>query len=216
MIEDAFDDPRLADAIAIRMAQLVVSNLSDCAVAARSCGQISINLSTENLVNSAFIPALLTMLEDRRLPASSIKLEITERVLMDKLGDAVVRNLAVLRQSGVGISLDDFGTGYASLVHLKTLPVDEIKIDKSFVFGLGTSANRGEIVQAMLGLAKSLGLATVAEGIETEGEALKLAAWGCEFGQGFLFGRPEPFQMEHMSLANDSQWAMAKEKAPHG
>ena len=208
-IEDAFDNPRLADAIAIRMAHLVVQNLSICAMAGRSCGQISINLATENLVNSAFIPALLAMLEDKSLPPSSIKLEITERVLMDKLGDAVVRNLTFLRQSGVGISLDDFGTGYASLVHLQTLPVDEIKIDRSFVFGLGTSANRGEIVQAMLGLAKSLGLSTVAEGVETEGEALKLTAWGCEFGQGFLFGRPAPFQMDDMPITIDGRRRMA-------
>src|SRR5690606_33882264 len=83
--------------------------------------------------------------------------------------------------------------GYASLVHLKALPVDEIKIDRSFVSGLGTAANKGEIVQAMLGLARALGLVTVAEGIETQGEALKLTAWGCDFGQGYLIGHPVPF-----------------------
>jgi EAL domain-containing protein (putative c-di-GMP-specific phosphodiesterase class I) len=98
-----------------------------------------------------------------------------------------------LRDKGIGISLDDFGTGYASLVHLQTLPVDEIKIDRSFVTGRGTNSNRGEIVPAMIGLAKAMKLETFAEGIETQREALKLGAWGCEFRQGFLFGRPMNF-----------------------
>ncbi|AVF02380.1 MULTISPECIES: EAL domain-containing protein [Devosia] len=193
-IKDALDDPRLADAIGIRMAQLVIENMANCAAAGILCGQISINLATENLVNTAFVSELLAMMDKRALPREAIKLEITERVLMDELGDAVIGNLEKLRQSGVGISLDDFGTGYASLVHLQALPVDEIKIDRSFVSGLGTDANRGEIVQAMLGLAKTLGLKTVAEGIETQGEALKLSAWGCDYGQGYLFARPMPFE----------------------
>lgn len=193
-IQGAFDDPRVADAIGIRMAHLVTQNLSKCQSSGISCGQISINLATENLVNTEFISLLLNLLEEKNLPYRSIKLEITERVLMDEMGHSVVENLKRLRDSGVGISLDDFGTGYASLVHLRTLPVDEIKIDRSFVSGLGTITNRGEIVQAMLGLAKALGLSTVAEGIETDSEAVTLAGWGCGFGQGYLFARPMPFE----------------------
>jgi len=193
-IKDALDDPRLADAIGVRMAHLVIDDLASCALQGIVCGQISINLSTENLVNAEFVSTLLSLLDAKGLPPKAIKLEITERVLIDELGEDMVRHLKRLRDSGIGISLDDFGTGYASLVHLQALPVDEIKIDRSFVTGLGTDANRGEIVQAMLGLAKSLGLATVAEGIETQGEALKLTAWGCDFGQGYLFGRPMPFE----------------------
>src|SRR5690606_3463317 len=99
-------------------------------------GQVSINLATENIVNAAFVTSVLGMLDQKGLPHSAIKLEITERVLMAEVGESVVENLARLRESGVGISLDDFGTGYASLIHLQSLPVDEIKIDRSFVYGL--------------------------------------------------------------------------------
>src|SRR5690606_20814800 len=116
----------------------------------------SINLATENLIDSNFVIELLDLLDGNKLDPQFIKLEITERVLVDELGETVLHNLEQLRERGVRISLDDFGTGYASLVHLQSLPVDEIKIDRSFVSGLGTTSNRGEIVQAMLGLAKSL------------------------------------------------------------
>ena len=192
-IHQALDDPRLAGDISIRMAQLVVGNIITCADDGIDCPPISINLATENLIDPDFVTELHSLLDGNGLERKVIKLEITERVLVDELGETVVRNLRQLRESGVRISLDDFGTGYASLVHLQSLPVDEIKIDRSFVSGLGTGANRGEIVQAMLGLAKSLNLTTVAEGIETPGEALKLTSWGCDLGQGYLFGRPMPF-----------------------
>lgn len=192
-IRTALDDPRLANSIAMRMAQIVVEDLSSCSRDGLDFGPVSLNLATENLVNTEFLDFLFDLLDSKQLPRGAIKLEITERVLLDELGDSVARNLKAVRESGVGISLDDFGTGYASLAHLRTLPVDEIKIDRSFVTGLGEDTHQREIVQAMLGLAKALRLRTVAEGIETEGEALKLAAWGCDFGQGYLFGRPEPF-----------------------
>ncbi|MCT8997291.1 EAL domain-containing protein [Chelativorans intermedius] len=192
-IKSALDDPRLADAIAIRMAHTVVDNISAWSDAGVDFGAVSINLATENLINREFVTTLLDLLDSRGLRHGSVKLEITERVLMDELGDNIRANLGWLRAQGIGISLDDFGTGYASLIHLKTLQVDEIKIDRSFVSGLGTPANGGEIVRAMIGLAKTLGLKTVAEGIETQGEALLLSAWGCENGQGYLFSRPMPF-----------------------
>lgn len=192
-IKDALDDPRQADAIGLRMARKVIEDMATCSTGEKGCGQVSINLATENLLNSEFVSTLLDLLDTHGLLRTAIKLEITERVLVDELNDSVVGNLKRLRESGIGISLDDFGTGYASLVHLQTLPVDEIKIDRSFVAGLGTDSNRGEIVKAMLGLAGSLGLTTVAEGIETVGEASRLTGWGCAFGQGYLFARPMPF-----------------------
>lgn len=192
-IKEALDDPRHADAIGIRMVEKVVRDMSSSASAGVACGQISINVATENLVNKEFTCTLLSLLQGKKIPMSDIKLEITERVLMDELGEAVVENLQLLRASGIGISLDDFGTGYASLIHLQKLPVDEIKIDRSFVSALGTNQNGGEIVRAMLGLAHSLNLAVVAEGIETTEEARILSKWGCQLGQGFLFARPLPF-----------------------
>ncbi|MAN76255.1 MAG: hypothetical protein CML24_03410 [Rhizobiales bacterium] len=200
-IKDALDDPRLADSIGTRMARCVIDHMSKCAAVDIMYGQVSLNLATENLVNTKYVDDLLGYLKENQLPPDAIKLEITERVLMDDLGDVVVANLGKLREIGIGISLDDFGTGYASLVHLQAFPVDEIKIDRSFIAGLGTDANKGEIVHAMLGLAKTLGLVTVAEGIETQGEALRLAAWGCDFGQGYLFDRPMPFEQAKRLMA---------------
>ncbi|CAD7053758.1 bifunctional diguanylate cyclase/phosphodiesterase [Pseudorhizobium halotolerans] len=192
-VKDALDDPRQADALGLCMARKVVNDIALAESRGDRFGQVSINLATENLLKPGYLCTLLNLLKAKRLPFNVLKLEITERVLVDELNSEIIANLKRLRECGVGISLDDFGTGYASLVHLQTLPVNEIKIDRSFVSGLGTESNRGEIVKAMLGLAKSLGLTTVAEGIETEGEALKLAGWGCDFGQGYLFARPIPF-----------------------
>jgi EAL domain-containing protein (putative c-di-GMP-specific phosphodiesterase class I) len=190
-IFSALDDPRLANDIGIRMVGLVVRDMERWSAAGVRYGQVSINLATENLINPEFVDTLLALMKRHGVPATAIKLEITERVMMDDLGDTILPNLLRLRDNKIGLSLDDFGTGYASLVHLQTLPIDEIKIDRSFVSGLGTT-NRGEIVQAMLGLAGNMGISAVAEGIETQGEALKLASWGCDFGQGFLFSRPMP------------------------
>ena len=191
-IRESLDDPRLANAITERMTKLVIADMSRWLTRGLEYGRVSINLATENLVNAEFTSTLLELLGENPVARNSLKLEITERVLMDELGDVIGTNLNRLRDAGVAISLDDFGTGYASLVHLQTLPVDKIKIDRSFVAGLGTDSNRGEIVQAMLGLARQLGLSTVAEGIEKPGEVLKLTSWGCECGQGFYFSKPLP------------------------
>lgn len=192
VIMDALDDPRMACSIGERMAGLVVDAICQWKAAGIACGQVALNLATENVIDASFATMLLELLDSRALSPSSIKLEITERVLLDRSVTDMKANLARLRRAGITISLDDFGTGYASLVHLQTLPIDEIKIDRSFVTGLGTNENRGEIVRAMLGLAKTMKLATVAEGIETPGEALLLTSWGCDAGQGYLFSRPLP------------------------
>ncbi len=188
----ALDDPRLSDAIGIRMAQLVVKDMARWEADGIQHGQVSINLATENLVGHAFFDTLAFLIDERNVPPELIKLEITERVLLDDQEARVRTTLTRLQQRGISISLDDFGTGYASLVHLQTMPVDEIKIDRSFVSGLGTASNGGEIVRAMIGLAEAMGMTTVAEGIEDSREALMLASLGCEYGQGFLFGRPMP------------------------
>lgn len=207
-ILSALDDPRLAHGIGVRMVGLIVKDISRWSAAGVPYGQVSINLATENLINPEFVETLLALLGQHGIPPTSIKLEITERVLMDDLGDTILPNLHRLRESKIGLSLDDFGTGYASLVHLQTLPIDEIKIDRSFVSGLG-GANQGAIVQAMLGLARNMAISAVAEGIETQGEALKLASWGCDFGQGFLFSRPMQSAEVPSFLAS---WATAGSK----
>ncbi|RUT31430.1 EAL domain-containing protein [Arsenicitalea aurantiaca] len=189
-VRSALDDPRLSDAIGLRMVELVVDQMARWSAAHVPFGQCSINLATENIVSRDFGDRLITLLDHHKLERRCVKLEITERVLLDELEDVICQRLDDLRMQGVSISLDDFGTGYASLVHLQTLPVDEMKIDRSFISGMRSGPKGREIVRAMIGLAKTMGLATVAEGVETPAEAALLASWGCEFGQGYLFGRP--------------------------
>ena len=107
-------------------------------------------------------------------------------------GDHAVEVLEDLAQLGVRIAIDDFGTGYSSLGYLKRLPVDELKIDRSFVDGLGSDAEDTAIVTAVVNMAQALGLAVVAEGVETETQRAELVRLGCTLAQGYLFGRPEP------------------------
>ncbi|WP_127144599.1 EAL domain-containing protein [Pelagibacterium montanilacus] len=189
-VRSALDDPRLGDAIGLRMVELVVDQMVRWSADGVPFGQVSINLATENIVNPGFSGRLITLLDQHKLARDSVKLEITERVLLDELEEVICQRLEDLRGQGISFSLDDFGTGYASLVHLQTLPVDEMKIDRSFISGMRSGQKGSEIVRAMIGLAKTMGLATVAEGVETQAEALLLASWGCDYGQGYLFGRP--------------------------
>jgi EAL domain-containing protein (putative c-di-GMP-specific phosphodiesterase class I) len=100
--------------------------------------------------------------------------------------------LEALKGKGVRISLDDFGTGYSSLALLKRLPVDELKVDRSFVMGLGRDPQDSPIVSTVIGLAEALGLAAIAEGVETAAQADELLRIGCRFAQGYYFARPQP------------------------
>jgi EAL domain-containing protein (putative c-di-GMP-specific phosphodiesterase class I) len=102
-----------------------------------------------------------------------------------------VATLRQLKGLGVTLSIDDFGTGYSNLAYLQRLPLNQLKIDRQFVSGLETDAGDAAIVTAILGLAGTLGLAVVAEGVETAEQAARLHALGCELGQGFYFGRPQ-------------------------
>jgi EAL domain-containing protein (putative c-di-GMP-specific phosphodiesterase class I) len=128
-------------------------------------------------------------LDDHELPASAIVLQIKEGVLIGA-GALQTRNLQLLRELGVRISLDDFGTGYSALGYLKRFAIDELKIDRSFITALESDRRDAAFVQAILALARGLGLKVVAEGIETAGQQQTLKLLGCEYGQGPLFAPP--------------------------
>jgi EAL domain-containing protein (putative c-di-GMP-specific phosphodiesterase class I) len=151
---------------------------------------VSVNLSARQFKQSDLVEDVGRMLVLTGLEADALELEITESVLMDQ-SEAGVRTLGNLRGLGVRLVLDDFGTGYSSLSYLKHLPLDTIKIDRSFVAGIEDSADRS-IVEAVIALAHGLGIGVVAEGIETEAQADRLRELGCDLGQGFLFSRPVP------------------------
>jgi EAL domain-containing protein (putative c-di-GMP-specific phosphodiesterase class I) len=123
------------------------------------------------------------------LDPQSLVLEITETAIMEQL-DAAITILTELRRLGVRLALDDFGTGYSSLSYLQRLPVDILKIDRSFVAGVARSTEDSALARGILTLAQTLGLETVAEGIETAEQLAALRELGCQLGQGYFFARP--------------------------
>lgn len=155
-----------------------------------SCS-LSVNVATQQLIDGRFLDVVRQALGETGIDAGSLWLEITETALMadtNAAGDAL-RNL---RGLGLHLAVDDFGTGYSSLTYLKRFPVEEIKIDRSFVSGLGLEADDTSIVEAVVRLGHSLGLTVIAEGVETPLQLNRLRELGCDKGQGYLFGRPRP------------------------
>ncbi len=150
---------------------------------------VSVNLSTKQLVDDAFHDVVSDALAETGIDADSLWLEITETALMQDTKVAA-ESLRALRGLGLHLAVDDFGTGYSSLTYLKQFPVEAIKIDRSFVLGLGLESADTSIVDAVIGLGHSLGLSVVAEGIETALQLNQLRRLGCDRGQGYLFGRP--------------------------
>ena len=152
---------------------------------------LSINVATQQLIDASFLDLVHDALGETGIDADSLWLEITETALMADTR-AAGNALRDLRGLGLHLSVDDFGTGYSSLTYLKRFPVEAIKIDRSFVVGLGLEADDTSIVEAVVNLGHSLGLTVVAEGVETPLQLNRLRELGCDRGQGYLFGRPRP------------------------
>jgi diguanylate cyclase (GGDEF)-like protein/PAS domain S-box-containing protein len=152
---------------------------------------ISVNLAPRQIAEPSLPKDLAAVLERTGIDARVVVLELTESALIDD-EESASRTLHALRDQGVHIAVDDFGTGYSSLVHLKRFPVRALKIDQAFVDGLGQEPDDTSIVTAVVGLAHSLGLAAVAEGLETPQQLAALRTIGCDYAQGSLFGRPLP------------------------
>ncbi len=152
---------------------------------------LSVNVGTRQLVDPSFYDMVVDALSETGIDADSLWLEITETALLSDVKSATVA-LRDLRSLGLHLSVDDFGTGYSSLTYLKRFPIEAIKIDKSFVGGLGIEAEDTSIVEAVVRLGQALGLRVVAEGIESPLQLSRLRELGCDRGQGYLFGRPRP------------------------
>jgi diguanylate cyclase len=151
--------------------------------------QMSVNLSARQIAQADLVELVAEVLETSGLAPRCLELEITESVLMGD-AQASIEILTALQQVGVGLSVDDFGTGYSSLAYLKRFPVDELKIDRSFVDGLGAEPEDTAIVRAIVSLASALNLTPVAEGVETSLQLETLLELGCGRAQGYLFSRP--------------------------
>jgi diguanylate cyclase (GGDEF)-like protein len=160
----------------------------------RGVGQnttLRINVSPAQLINRGFVSSVAETIDEFGLDGGSVCLEITERAVVRDM-DTTRKTLHALKEVGVQIAIDDFGTGYAVLSHLKSLPVDILKIDTSFVRDLGTNSRDLAIVRAIIGLAEAFDLQLVAEGVETPAAALTLMRHGCHRAQGYLLSRPLP------------------------
>jgi EAL domain-containing protein (putative c-di-GMP-specific phosphodiesterase class I) len=167
---------------------------------------VSINLSAPELAGGDIVASVRECLTQHQMKPQELRIELTETVIIQNM-DAVATSLHALRALGIGIALDDFGTGYAGLDYLQSLPFTCLKIDKTFVQQMDQSERSAHIIKAALELARSLGLSTIAEGIEDSAIGSKLHSLGCTYAQGFFYGRPMP-------LADVVHWAQ-QWKQPH-
>jgi EAL domain-containing protein (putative c-di-GMP-specific phosphodiesterase class I) len=156
----------------------------------RRDGYVSVNVSPRHFRSADFAERLLGLLADAQVDPARLRIEITEVALFDDAPRAL-RTLSELREHGVLALLDDFGTGFSALSYLHHFPIECLKIDRSFIAGLSTAQPESlAVIRAILALAGTLNIDTIAEGIETEAQRDALIGLGCESGQGYLFARP--------------------------
>jgi EAL domain-containing protein (putative c-di-GMP-specific phosphodiesterase class I) len=155
--------------------------------------KIAVNLSVKQFSRGSIVGMVSDILTETGLAPERLQLEVTESVIMNT-GDALVF-INDLHAVGVGLAIDDFGTGYSSLAYLKQMPVQTLKIDRSFIKDISTDSNDEAIAIAIIQLGKSLNLSVIAEGVETDEQAAFLLRHGCRLAQGYLFSRPVPAQV---------------------
>jgi len=166
---------------------------------------VAVNVSARQLAAGSFARDVEGHLAAAGLPASSLCLELTETTLLEA-GRQTAQTIDDLKALGVLLALDDFGTGYSSLTYLKRFPLDYLKIDRSFVDGLGSDPADTAIVRAVIALSQAFGLHTVAEGVETEAQCMALRALGCDMAQGYYFSRAVPDQDFVALLGTTPRW----------
>ncbi len=167
---------------------------------------VSINISARQFHQPEFVEQVLEALESTRANPANLRLELTESILVENVQD-VIDKMKELKSHGLRFSLDDFGTGYSSLAYLNKLPLDQVKIDRSFVRDILTEESSAAIAQTIISLSRAMGLPVIAEGVETEEQREFLTRMGCHAFQGFLFGHPLPieeFQSQWLSSAGRS------------
>ena len=152
---------------------------------------LSINVSVKHLMKSGFIDEIRDILKRSKIPAKQLEIEITESIMIES-AEKATSCLNELRDMGIGIAIDDFGTGYSSLSYLNSIPLDILKIDKSFIDQMNTSESSKKYVEAIISLAHVLDLKVIAEGVEEPEQIETLNAIGCDYIQGFIWGRPLP------------------------
>lgn len=156
-------------------------------------GQLAVNVSGRQFRQADFVAQVSEIINRTGINPLCLKLELTESIVLDDIEDAIAK-MQTLKQMGISFSMDDFGTGYSSLAYLTQLPINQLKIDRSFVHNIGTKASDTTIIQTIIGMADNLGMEVIAEGVETEEQRDFLERNGCTLYQGYLFGRPMPIE----------------------
>ncbi|MDP2356225.1 MAG: EAL domain-containing protein [Beijerinckiaceae bacterium] len=200
----AMDDPALSRRIGRWVLNEAIGQAARWRNAGLDYGSLSINIGRAQLNQPDFAETLLREIASRNLPPESIEIEITEGVLLDDGENSSHEKLLSVQSQGVRIAVDDFGTGYASLVHLRNYPIDVIKIDRSFVRDVLTSASDAAIVECVISLAKRLGKMLVVEGVETADQLAYLRGIGCEFVQGNFFSQAVPADQASRLIQKDA------------
>ncbi|MFB9051233.1 putative bifunctional diguanylate cyclase/phosphodiesterase [Sphingobium indicum] len=188
----AFDDHDVADMIGQTMTSQVFADMAAWRARGLPVGHVAINVSSAELRRERFAGRLIETMDRYSIAPDSIEIEITEGVFLGAASDTVRRSIDELHMCNIPLALDDFGTGFASLSHLRSLPVSTLKIDRSFVSGVTARESDGAIVSALVTLGRALNMKVVAEGVEEADQSIKLREMGCDYAQGFYFGRPAP------------------------
>lgn len=190
--EEVLDEPRVAAAIGVRVIDLALEQVAAWQAEGVAFGRVAVNVTSADFAFRCFASHLKSRLDHYNVAPERICIEVTEHVFLGSGTQHVSDALQRLAELGVEIALDDFGTGYASLSHIKAYPIGRLKIDRSFVTDMEENKDSLSIVQAIVQLARSLGLSTTAEGVEKEEQAILLRSMGCASLQGYHFSRPKP------------------------
>jgi diguanylate cyclase (GGDEF)-like protein len=176
--------------------------------------RIAVNISARHFLQKGFVEGVVDILGETGLEATCLELELTETSIMEST-EAAVKLLTQIRRLGIKVAIDDFGTGYSSLSYLKTLPIDTVKLDRSFVNGATRDPDDAALVMAIVPLAHNLKLRVIAEGVETEEQAVFLRLLRCDEAQGFLFGKPLPPESFSSSMTFPKQQMPAQVNSAH-
>jgi EAL domain-containing protein (putative c-di-GMP-specific phosphodiesterase class I) len=170
---------------------------------------VAVNLSATQFAQSDLVAQVCRIVQETALEPGSLKLEVTESILMEE-PEAAAAMLAELRAQRIQICIDDFGTGYSSLSYLLRFPAQTLKIDRSFVSGISLGSQHAEMVRTIIVLARNLGMDVVAEGVEAEDQMERLRALECDYAQGYLFSRPVEARAAELLLGGEPLFSAPK------
>jgi len=165
--------------------------------------KLAVNVSARQFHEANFVEQVAQTMHNHEINPGRLKLELTETLVLDNVEDTIIK-MQALKKTGVLFSMDDFGTGYSSLAYLTQLPLNQLKIDQSFVRNIVGKMSDAVIVKTIIGMAQSLNIEVIAEGVETKDQCALLGEYGCYLYQGYLFGRPMPIDEFNEKLKSSS------------